>query len=288
MLNKPKSDADVINKEPKVLLIGYGWVGQFCGRYFKTADHVGSDNVIKDCDNYTVGFESGYDLGIIGVPTPMNSETGQCDTSIVEQVVDKYKNIVDNFMIKSTVEFGTTDRLAKKYNVNICMSPEYVGETLGHKLNEPKRDTFLIIGGKEKVARKVAEYWRLVLHADSKILLCSAIEAEIVKYCENYWIMRRVDYWNDVYDFCRHYDASFDRVREGLVLDPRLNRTHSFVYPNNRGWSGKCLPKDMNALAYTLRKTGLQVTLDHLIQKNVVRRKDYPNKQLLKPTGGKK
>lgn len=284
-LNKPEPDGDVINKEPKVLLIGYGWVGQFCGKYFTSAHYVTSNGIIKNQKTHKpVKFANSYDLAIISVPTPMNPETGECDISIVEESVKKYGEYVKYFLIKSTVEIGTTDYLRSKYDVNIAMSPEYIGETLGHPLIEPKRDAFQIIGGEEFTINKIAEFWRLVLHAKAPIYLCSAREAEIIKYCENYWIMQRVDYWNDVYKICNSLGASFDRVREGLVLDPRLNRTHSFVYPNNRGWSGKCLPKDMNALAYKMRKWGNPLeTLEHQIKKNVERRKEYKDKQQLIP-----
>ena len=292
-LSKPESNSDVVNKEPKVLLLGFGWVGQYCGKYFTQADYLRSDGIIRrrkdDKPLYKTIDEDDllnlrYDLAIISVPTPMNPKTGQCDTSIVEKCVEKYKDIVDYFLIKSTVEIGTTDRLAKKYNVKIAMSPEYVGETLGHPLLEPRRDAFQIIGGLDSTASAIAGFWRLVLHANAPIFLCTAIEAEIIKYCENYWIMQRVDYWNDVYEICQTLGGQFDRVREGLVLDPRFSRTHSFVYPNNRGWSGKCLPKDMNALAYRMRKAGKHLEiLEHQIRKNVKVRKNYKNKERLIP-----
>ena len=274
------SDSDVINKEPRVLLCGIGWVGQFCNAYFPNADIVNSKGYVKkDYDH--------YDLAIISVPTPMNPETGECDTSIVEECLCNYLECVDIFLIKSTVSIGTCDRLSKELGADICMSPEYIGETLGHKLVEPKRDTFIIIGGKKDVREKVAFMWESVLHADSTIFLCDAIEAEVIKYMENYWIMRRVDYWNDVYDMSLLYGVSFNTLREGLVLDPRLGRTHSFVYPDNRGWGGKCLPKDMNALAYQLKKIGApNEVLEQLIDKNANRRKHYRNNNLLKPEGG--
>jgi UDPglucose 6-dehydrogenase len=219
----------------------------------------------------------------------MNPKTGECDISIVEESVEKYKAIVDYFLIKSTVAIGTTDYLKDKYKVNIAMSPEYVGETLGHPLTEPKRDTFLILGGYRHTTDKISEFWRLVLNANSQILICTAIEAEIIKYCENYWIMQRVDYWNDVYDICDTFKCSFDMVREGLVLDPRLGRTHSFVYPKNRGWSGKCLSKDMPALASSMRKMKKPLsTLEHQIEKNARVRKDYNDKNKLIPDDWRK
>jgi UDPglucose 6-dehydrogenase len=115
--------------------------------------------------------------------------------------------------------------------------------------------------------------------------LCEAKEAEIIKYCENYWLMRQVDYWNDVLDIADTYNMSFHRIREGLLLDSRFSRTHSFVYKTNRGWSGKCLPKDMNALAFTLRQCGYPLeTVEHLIDKNFNKwRKNYKNEERLRP-----
>lgn len=292
ILGKPQSSSDVINREPKTLLIGYGWVNQYMGKYFKNAHYVTNDGVIRSQDGETIIRDTNqiginglhYDLAIIGVPTPMNKETGQCDTSIVENVVENYAPIVDNFLIKSTVEIGTTDRLSKKYNARIAMSPEYVGETLGHPLLEARRDAFQIIGGEPDVANTIAEFFYKVLHASAPIFLCTAKEAEIIKYCENMWIMRRVDYWNDVYEIAETMGASFNAIREGLVLDPRMSRTHSFVYKDNRGWSGKCLPKDMNALAYKMRKAGHPLhRLEHAIEENVVRRAKIQSTETLIP-----
>ena len=277
VLGRPESDADVLNKEPRVLLIGMGWVGQYINKYFTKADTVDSDGFIKkDYDH--------YDLAVISVPTPM-LKTGRCDTSIVENVVDKYKDLVDIFLVKSTVEIGTCERLEEKYKVPVCMSPEYVGETLGHPLLEARRDAFQIIGGNKEAREKVAEYFMTVLNANAPLLLVSHKEAEIIKYMENYWIAERVRYWNNVFDVCETFGASFQAVREGIVLDPRMSRTHSNVYRNNRGFSGKCLPKDMNALAYVMREKGNPIKdLEELLEKNAkVWRKGYKNSVPLLP-----
>lgn len=282
-LGVPQPDADVVNKEPRVLLIGFGWVGQYMAKYFKTADIYTPEGLMTQ-SGLELAEGNEWDLGIIGVPTPMNEETGQCDISIVEENVARFKDRVKHFLIKSTVEIGTTDYLKEKYGVSIAMSPEYVGETLGHPLLEARRDAFQIIGGADETANAIAGFFHKVLHASAPIQIVTALEAEIIKYCENMWIMQRVAYWNDVYEVAKTMGASFDRVREGLVLDPRFSRTHSFVYPDNRGWSGKCLPKDMNALAYKMRKAGHPLkTLEHLIEENAYRRKDYKNKERLIP-----
>lgn len=123
-----------------------------------------------------------------------------------------------------------------------------------------------------------------VLNANAPMLLVDHVEAEIIKYGENYRLMRDTDYWQDMFDVCQAHHASFVMVREGLVLDPRVIRTHSNVYEDNRGWAGKCLPKDVNALAYKMRalKKPL-VTTEHLIEKNAEVRKDYQNNNKLIP-----
>jgi len=288
-LGKPESSSDVVNKEPKVLLIGYGWVGQYMGKYFKTAHYVQTDGIIKRVSDNEPAYQENekigvYDLAIIGTPTPMNKETGQCDTSIVENVVDKYKHIVSIFLVKSTVEIGTCERLEEKYGVPVCMSPEYVGETLGHPLLEPRRDAFQIIGGNPEARERVAQMFMKVLHASAPIMLCTSQEAEIIKYCENMWIMSRVDYWNDVFEVAETLGASFTTIREGLVLDPRMGRTHSNVYKDNKGWSGKCLPKDMNALAFKMRQSGHPLPrLESSIEMNVERRKSIKSTETLIP-----
>lgn len=284
-LGKPTPDSDVVNEEPRVLLIGYGWVGQYMGKYFTTAHYVESDGIIKSVKDNEEIEPTDYHLAVISVPTPMNPTTGQCDTSIVEEAVKKYKDIVQIFLVKSTVEIGTCRFLEEKYDVSVCHSPEYVGETLGHPLLEARRDAFQIIGGSEYAREVVATMFMTVLNANAPIQLVSHEESEIIKYCENLWIMQRVEFWNDVYEVCETFGASFGKVREGLVLDPRMNRTHSNVYPFNRGWSGKCLPKDMNALAYSMRKMDKPlITVEHQITKNaLVTRKDYKNSVKLIP-----
>lgn len=284
-LGKPQSSSDVVNKEPKVLLIGYGWVGQYMGKYFKTADYTDrSGNFYRVSDNKPTTRHKKYDLAIIGVPTPMNPETGQCDVSIVEKCVENYKHNVDIFLVKSTVEIGTCERLEEEHGVSVCMSPEYIGETLGHPLLEPRRDAFQIIGGNKIAREAVARMFMKVLNADAPMLLCTSKEAEIIKYCENMWISRRVDFWNDVYEVSQAFRSSFTTIREGIVLDPRMNRTHSNIYPDNPGWSGKCLPKDMNALAYKMREMGHPLKrLENSIDNNVIRRRNIESKERLIP-----
>ena len=70
---------------------------------------------------------------------------------------------------------------------------------------------------------------------------------------------------------------NFDNVIEGLKLDPRLGESHWQVpgHDGQRGWGGKCLPKDSQALATAGRKRGEPFhTLEAAIEKNHTYRDD--------------
>ncbi len=273
-LGKPESNSDVLNKHPTTLLIGFGWVGQFIGKYFTEAHWVDENKVFhRVSDNEIVEGLAKYELGFVGVPTPMLS-SGRCDTSIVESAVKSYAKKCHFFCIKSTVEVGTATRLSKKYKVRICMSPEYVGETLGHPLVEPNKETFIILGGDKDVTVKFAEAWTMVTNSYTKIYQVSAETAELCKLMENSFIATKVMFCNEFYEIAKQYNVDWNELREVWLADPRVGRSHTYVYPNNRGFSGKCLPKDLNNLVYRSKNARL---IRFLLEYNAQLRESYSN-----------
>jgi UDP-glucose 6-dehydrogenase len=42
--------------------------------------------------------------------------------------------------------------------------------------------------------------------------------------------------------------VDYNELRELWLLDPRIGRSHTWVHPDDRGFGGKCLPKDLDAL----------------------------------------
>jgi len=249
-LGKPQPHSDVIYKQPKTLLIGYGWVGQFVGKYFTEAlwtDEHGLLHKVSD-NTEVINDKEVFDLAFIGVPTPM-LDNGECDISYVESVIAKWKDRVKLFIIRSTVRPGTTDKLSSKYSASIVFQPEYVGETIGHPNVEPRRDPFIILGGWPAATTLAVQYWTTVLNANATYYQISALEAEIVKYMENSFLATKVLFVNDFARLCDRVGADFYKVREAWLADPRIGRSHSMAVKNNPGFSGKCLPKDLNAIA---------------------------------------
>src|SRR3990167_2114095 len=114
-------------------IIGLGFCGSACEIGFSK---------IPDCEIYGHDkYKSSHSLETVvdkckliflTLPTPMNFDTGECDTSIIEDVcgyinliADKRKTIV----IKSTVPPGTSQMLANKYkNHTFVFNPEFLRE----------------------------------------------------------------------------------------------------------------------------------------------------------------
>ena len=70
-----------------------------------------------------------------------------------------------------------------------------------------------------------------------------------MKYMENSYLALKVTFVNEFYEICRTFGADWHAVREGWLLDPRVERSHTAVFINQRGFGGRCLPKDVNAIA---------------------------------------
>lgn len=293
ILGKPESHSDVLNKEPKTLLIGYGWVGQFVHKYFTQADIWTPSAGL--CDKNGEAYMKTntpepfcWDVAFIGTPTPMR-EDGSCNTDMVEAAVEKWHTRVGLFIIRSTVAPGTTERLCQKYGTRVVMQPEYVGETLGHPLTEPRRDPFIILGGKKRDTQLAAEYWARVLHANCKIRqMSSGMTAEFCKYMENCFLAAKVIFVNDWARLCRAAGVDFLELREAWLDDERVGRSHTLAYEDNPGFSGKCLPKDLNAIAhYARHEVGQPLELvEALLEINARMRKDAHNSVPLLPKEG--
>lgn len=294
-LGVPQSHSDVINEHPSTLLIGYGWVGQFVHKYFTKADYYspslglrdseGNELVMGEDRKHSIRFR--WNIAFISTPSPMN-EDGSCDTSYVKDAVKKWVLNVDTFVIRSTVTPGTIDSLRKEYPLaKFVMQPEYVGETLGHPLVEPNRDPFIILGGTPEATAIVAKAWELVLHANCRIRQITALEAELCKYMENCFLATKVIFVNEFAGLCEAMGVNYSTLREAWLDDPRIGRSHTLVYKNNPGFSGKCLPKDLNSIVnYSRYKAKKPLKLIEAVLKiNAEMRKDADNTVPLLPEG---
>ena len=264
----------------RVGIVGYGYVGKVFERFFKT----NFDVVIYDIaypEYQDLEKINECDLAVFCLPTISNPD-GSCDTSIVEKMAELVKTPL--ILIKSAIVPGTTDRINTKIGNRACVSPEYAGEgsyfTPFWKYPSPTDSTshgFFILGGPEPAATAITEFVLKVMGPDTKVLKMSAVEAEITKYIENSWGATKVTFANEFYEICNAFGADFQKVREGWVADPRVERMHTMVLSDKRGFGGKCFPKDVAAILHASSVAGYRPKLleqvlhsnEEFIQKNI-------------------
>lgn len=249
----------------KIAIIGYGFVGKAMKKIFP-------ESLIYDPAQPEISVSkneiNSADVGFVCVPTNMLPD-GSCDTSIVESTVEWLETPL--IIIRSTIKPGTTDALQKKYpSKHIVFQPEYVGETPAHPMmtGALSEKSFLIFGGNREDCARAVQVYQKVFNASVKILFLSPKEAEVTKYMENTAIGTMVTLVNEFYNICRAFGVEYDMVREGFLLDPRMSRYFTFVFPDKRGFEGKCLPKDINAIAKASREAGYRAEFVEDILKN--------------------
>ena len=270
----------------KIGIVGFGYVGRAFKKMVEKKYEVvaideeklyqfRTDGFSREDSKNEIDFKAEInkcDLAVICVPTPMDSQEFvkidginiyRCDTSIVEEAVSWLKTPV--ILIKSTIEPGTTDRLKEKYKKRIVMSPEYVGETKYFVTprmefqKEMGKCPFIIVGGDKKDCEYVFDLLIPVLGPEKTYKQVESIEAEIIKYMENFYFGWKITFINLFYDAVKKANASWYDVRDGWGLDPRVDIMHTAIFPEKRGFDGKCLPKDLNAFIYWMIKKGLDV-----------------------------
>jgi UDPglucose 6-dehydrogenase len=235
--------------KPKVGVVGGGVVGgamvNLCGPDTVCYDPykselAGNRERINACD-----------VVFVCVPTPMAPD-GHCDTSIVEEAVAWVQAPL--LIIRSTVAPGTTDRLRQKYNKHIVFQPEYLGETTKHVFGDMAEREFVVLGGTPEDVSRVADFYKHYYNAYVRFYFGDALTAELCKYMENAFYAVKVTFMNEWYDIARVHGVDFNQLRELWLADTRISRDHTFVYPDARGFAGKCLPKDCNAVTFSCRQ----------------------------------
>lgn len=249
-----------------VAIIGRGYVGRAHEEFFKGK----FDIVLYDPPQGFTDKEAvnKADLAVVCVPTPM-MESGEGDMSLIEETFSWLKTPL--ILIKSTILPGTTAALAKKYGMadRLAFSPEFIGEggyPVPHWEKVPhatdmKLHTTFIFGGERKAVERIVPFYTRVRGPFGEYRMTDATTAELLKYMENAWIGTKVTFCNEFFDIAKSYGVSYDELRELWLTDGRVGRSHTVVYPDQRGFDGKCIPKDTNAIYRAAQKQGAQPTL---------------------------
>ncbi len=250
-------------ENPQITIYGFGYVGKGIYQFLK--DHYALqifDPVVKDPlvkNSFKDLVKTPY--AVVCVPTPQ-SKDDTCDTSIVEEAITKSKH--DFYLIKSTVVPGTTAGLVKKTKKKIAFSPEYLGEgkyeipfwqNFPHPTNM-KLHQFHIFGGDKKTTTKWVEIWQKIAGWSPTYAQTDSTTAELVKYMENSFIATKKIFCDEFFDIAKTFGVDYNELKELWLLDGRVGRSTTLIYPESRGFGGKCLPKDVNGIVKQSEKHG--------------------------------
>jgi UDPglucose 6-dehydrogenase len=239
----------------KVGIVGGGFVGGAMYENFRGIFdvHVWDTNESKRTIKTLNSFVDWADIIFVCVPTPMK-ESGECDTSIVESVIEDIAKIDRRkyVVIKSTVTPGTTERLAELHNMVIGFNPEFLTEA--NSYNDFRYQPLIILGSDNTGLGTVMAqlYYEFNAKVDNvaHVIQRSTKEAELFKYLANCFLATKVIFANEFKRLCDKSNVDYGRIAEIAVLDKRLGHTHWRVPgPDGQyGFGGSCFPKDTSAL----------------------------------------
>lgn len=267
----------------KVGICGYGFVGKGIHRLLKDSVVAIYDPYINDVGVLTAesyGYKDknfkdptmfeGLDLVVICVMTKENDD-GTCDTSIVEGSFKWLKVHCPKavLMIKSAVVPSEVKRLIKEYkDLRIVLSPEFMGEskyfTPFWKYPDPNNmesHTWQVFGGNPKDTTMCVEIFKRRMGVDTQFWQTDAVTASLSKYIENSFFAAKVTFCNEWHDIAKAYGVDWNELRELWLLDPRINKNHTLVFERDRGYGGKCFPKDVKGIINDVKKMGYSAEL---------------------------
>lgn len=243
----------------KIGIIGQGFVGNAVYQKFKDYFEVLTYDIDGSKCNSTFN-EVVYNCRhiFLCLPTPMQ-ESGQCDTSIVLDVIKKiyYRNTKDFkvIILKSTVPpgFTKTYNLVYSSNTTIVFNPEFL--TAVNAVSDFANQKWAIFGGEEEFCDEVAALYKSAF-ADIDVIITKSDTAEMGKYVINTFLATKVAFANEMYEFCTLMDIDYNQVINCVTMDERVGTSHWQVPgPDGyRGFGGACFPKDINALIYEFQK----------------------------------
>lgn len=224
----------------RVAIYGLGVVGGALARYLEARGHV-----IMGADPAHGRKDSIIEPDCIFICVPVPTKGFKQDLSIVEQILFEYQGSSLPIFLRSTVLPGTADKLAEIYRANVISCPEFLTE---RKADKDTAGLPIIFGkkGQAVMARLFDAHTRIPMENS---------ECEMAKYAHNCFGALKVTFFNGIYEQCDRLGLSYDRVLNGVLSSGHINRPHTMVPgpDNEKGYGGKCFPKDMEAFVGFLK-----------------------------------
>lgn len=259
--------------------IGQGWIGKHYAddfenrgfsvvRYAQEEPHSSNKEKITTCD-----------IVFIAVPTPTTPRG--FDGSIVDTVLALVgKGAIA--VIKSTVTPGFTTQMQGKHpDIFVLHAPEFLSEsTAAFDASHPKRNIVGVPTLNELYTQKAQQVLD-VLPVAPFTKICTAVEAELIKYSRNGLGYVRVVFMNMLYDIAQSTGADWNVIREAISADPDNGPTYTNpIHKSGRGAGGHCFIKDFRAF-----RTLYETIVNDPVGNSALRAFEEKNNDLLVHTG---
>lgn len=231
------------------------------------------------------------EIVFITVGTPPKAD-GSADLSAVYKVAENIgHHISSKFTViscKSTVPVGTNlavEKIIKKVNpkanIAVASCPEFLRE--GSALSDTLVPDRVVLGSNSK--RAIDKLLELHKPLPGKRVTTNLASSEMIKYASNSMLATKISFANLISLYCEQTGADVEEVLDAVGMDSRIGRT--FMYAGV-GYGGSCFPKDVQALADTGKKLGLDTgLLDSVERINHLARENFL-KHVLQEVKGKK
>lgn len=253
-------------QKEKIVVVGFGWVGQANALALVMDDYTVSYYDIGQTTRHYTEYLNFYDkITKLDKLTSADSEDtyyiicvgdrvdeqGNQDISNIEKTLESLKSAKGVVVLRSTIipsylkdldfDIYLPEFLHEKAAVRECINPQYV--PVGKKNKNTKTPSFI-------------ELW---IKRSFKYIECTPEEASHIKYLSNLWNALRIAFTNE---FGTSLELPVDEAAIG-----RIDNVLNFIFDNQpylkygKAYNGHCLPKDSRAYAKWMEDNGKSVPI---------------------------
>lgn len=263
-------------KYEKIGIIGYGYVGEAIAQSIMPPFQsiiidpakgykVTYDEIKKECSNI-----------FVCVPSP-RGENGHCDTTILEDVLNKLEGYHGTIISKVTAPPDFYETWSKKLP-NLIYVPEFLRAE--SNMSDFSKTEWIIIGGTVGAYQREAGRLLKELQPEIKqIEHCGIGQAAFIKYAVNSFLATKVVFMNELSQLAENHNYDWKHISYLIKMDRRIGDSHTQVPGPDRqyGFGGGCFPKDTEALIKYAEDRGINLnTLGAAVKKNTLLRLTKP------------